>query len=396
VRKSHREGAAYYGYLIALNPAGDVVWYRETGHTIGDIKRLRNGNILYLSFDNRAVELDMLGNQVNQWYAAARWPDAHADNPDAIPVDAEAFHHEIFEMENGNFVVVSIETREFDDYPASETNLSQASEPALVVGDVIVEFKRDGTVVNRWSLFDILDPYRIGYGSLGGYWAKKGVPNSKDWSHTNGVVYNKSDDSLILSVRHQDAVIKISRATGKLIWILGTHEGWGEAWTDYLLQPEGDLDWQYHQHNANVTPDGTIILFDNGNHRARPGQSKTAAPDNYSRAVEYAIDESAMTVSQVWSYGDKGEGAYYAPFISGAVKMPQTGNVFANFGGLLADSDGNPSQDPANDTGWVRMVEVTYNRNGEAEIVFELFIDERSKDKGWDVYRAERFGSLYG
>ena len=103
-----------------------------------------------------------------------------------------------------------------------------------------------------------------------------------------------------------------------------------------------------------------------------------------------------MTVSQVWSYGEKGEGAYYAPFISGARKLPQTGNVFTNFGGLLTDNDGHSSQDPANDTGWVRMVEVTYDRHGEAEIVFELFIDERSKDKGWDVYRAERFESLYG
>ena len=299
IRKSHLMGARDYGYLVAVDTEGEVVWHRKTGHTVGDIKRLKNGNLIYLSFDNRAIELDMLGNVVNQWYAARRWPDAHSGEADAIPVDAETFHHEIFEMENGNFLVLSVEVRELENYPSSENNLDAPIETANVVGDVVIEFNRQGDVVSRLNLLDILDPYRIGYGCISDYWIRKGIPNSRDWSHTNGVVHDASDDTLILSVRHQDAVVKIKRDSGELVWILGNHEGWREPWSKFLLESKGDLQWQYHQHNSNLTERGTVILFDNGNYRAMPGRPKLPAADNFSRAVEFDIDEENMTVTQV-------------------------------------------------------------------------------------------------
>lgn len=393
IRKSASSGAKTYGMLVALDEAGEVVWYRDVGYTTGDIKRLKNGNFIYLSFDHKAIEIDMLGSVVNHWSAAKRWPDLHRDGG-SLPVDAEAFHHEIYEMPNGHFLVMSIETREFDEYPTSETDPDAPMAPATVVGDVVVEFRRDGVIVNQWHLLDILDPYRFGYGSLSDYWVRRGIENSNDWSHTNAVVYDESDDTLILSVRHQDAVVKFRRSDGELVWILGTHEGWREPWSKYLLQPEADLEWQYHQHNSILTQDGTIMLFDNGDFRARPFSPKLSPAENYSRVVEFDVDEENMTVKQVWSYGGPGDEAYYCPFICGAGIMPQTGNVLACFGGLLSDSDGNPSETANFDTGWVRLVEVT--RNGEApEKVFELFIDQREEKKGWDVYRAERLPSLY-
>ena len=114
----------------------------------------------------------MTGHVVAQWYAAARWPEAHADSG-AIPVEAEAFHHEIFELPDGNFLTLSVESRNLEDFPSSETDPSAPGESAEVVGDVVVEFSRSGDVVETWRLLDILDPYRIGYGSLGEYWSKK-------------------------------------------------------------------------------------------------------------------------------------------------------------------------------------------------------------------------------
>ena len=49
--------------------------------------------------------------------------------------------------------------------------------------------------------------------------------------------------------------------------------------------------------------------------------------------------------------------------------------------------------DPQTGFGWVRLAEVT--RGPDPRLVFELFIDERHKDKGWDVYRARRLPALY-
>ena len=393
IRKSAFSGAKYYGVIVALDAEGEVVWYRDVGHTTGDIIRARNGNIIYLSFDHKAVELDMLGNQVNHWAAARRWPDLHRDGT-AVPVDAEGFHHEIFETEDGNFLVLSIEVREYQDYPASETDPNARPRPANAVGDVVVEFNREGRVLNEWKLLDILDPYRFGYDSLGGYWEQKGIPDSCDWSHANAVVHDTRDDSLILSVRHQDAVIKIDRASGRVKWILGTPDSWREPWAGKVLKPEGPLEWQFHQHNSGITPHGTLMLFDNGNYRARPYEKKLPAGKNYSRVVEYDIDEEAMTVRQVWSYGGPGEEAYYCPFICGAEVLPVTGNVLACFGGLLGDEDGGVSEDPGRGIGSARIVEVTHD--DDPEVLFELFLDQRDEKKGWDVYRAVRFAGLYG
>ena len=394
VRKSARLGAKQYGYLVAVDAAGEVVWLRETGHVIGDVKRLRNGNIIYLTFDNRAIELDWLGNEVASWYAAARWPSVHAGT-DVIPVAADAFHHEIFEMENGNFLVLSVETRELEGYPSSETDLEAPREAATVVGDVAVEFRRDGTVVDTWNLFDILDPYRIGYGTISDYWVRKGIPNSRDWTHTNSVIHDPSDDSLVFSVRHQDAVIKIDRKTKALKWVLGTHDGWTGDWADKLLTPHDGLDWPYHTHNATVTPAGTVLLFDNGNHRAVPGQAKLPMDRNYSRAAEFRVDEAAGTVAQVWQSRKPapGEPSNYSPFISGAQWLGDSGTVLVCFGGMLSDDDGNITDDTQIALGHVRIAEVTHD--DMAETVFELAIDERDKGLGWDVYRALRLDGLY-
>lgn len=69
-------------------------------------------------------------------------------------------------------------------------------------------------------------------------------------------------------------------------------------------------------------------------------------------------------------------------------RLPETGNVLANFGGLTADKAGRPTDDVITGYGWVRIVEVTHDP--EPEVLFELVIDERAKGKGWDVYRARR------
>ena len=63
-------------------------------------------------------------------------------------------------------------------------------------------------------------------------------------------------------------------------------------------------------------------------------------------------------------------------------------------GSRLTDEDGLPSDKPSEDLGSILIVEVTHDE--EPEKVFELFIDETAVGRGWDVYRSDRFTSLYG
>ena len=189
-------------------------------------------------------------------------------------------------------------------------------------------------------------------------------------------------------------MVKFRRDNSEIVWILGTHDSWAASWTGRLLAPEGDLDWQYHQHNATITTRGNILLFDNANNQALPFDEKRAAADCCSRAVEFAVDADAMTAKQVWSYGDNEEDRYYCPFICGAEELTETDNVLVCFGDMLSDDVGRVIDDPKIGLGWVRIAEIT--RGPDAHLVFELFIDERGKGEGWDVYRTRRLPSLYG
>ncbi len=384
-----------YGLLVAVNAAGEVVWYYRSDERITDARRLRNGNLLHNGGAKRGrmYEIDMLGHVVRQWHAAGVGGAAPTGS---IPVALDSLHHEIYEMPSGNFLALSSELRQFDNYPSSETDAAASRETAHVVGGVIVEFTPAGQIVREVKLFDLLDPYRIGYDSLGtGFWQELygavAEGDTRDWLHDNAIIYDERDDSAIVSLRHGDAVIKVGLATGELTWILGTPEGWKSPQHDRLLTPVGAVEWTFHQHAPMLTPDGTLLLYDNGNYRVRPYDEKPPLSEYYSRVVEYAIDEEAHTVSQVWVYGGPGDDQFFSNFGSDADWLPTTGNVLITHAGLAEDVAGTPD-DASDDVSWARLVEVTHTT--PAEIVFDLVIKE-GPEVGWRVYRAERLASLY-
>lgn len=366
---------------------------------MGDARRLRNGNLIFqAAFDGLVVEIDMLGNVVQQWHAVGTTKEVPEGS---VPVDVDSLHHEIFEMPSGNLLALGSELRIFENYPTSDSDPEAARGRASVIGDTIVEFSRDGTVVREWKLLDLLDPYRIGYGSLaGGYWTSRyedlieDVEQApiRDWSHSNAVVYDPSDDSYIVSVRHQDAVIKVSRETGELVWILGPPHHWQEPWASRRLQPVGDLEWQYHEHGPVLTGEGTIVLYDNGNQRAGAYQDAMPLTERYSRAVEFSVDAESMEVEQVWSYGGPGDEHFYSNYVSDADWLPVTGNILVTDGARETDSQGLNAERAEGTEYWARVVEVTHTQ--PAEKVFELHL----KDGGpghWHIYRAQRLQSLY-
>ena len=394
VNRSDTEAASW---LVALDEVGRVVWFLRATHPVGAIRWLRSGNLLYQSGPGSGAdvtEITLAGDVVRRWSASRRFD---AESEGRIPVDADMFHHEVFEMESGNILTLSMEMRRFSDYPSSETVAGAPHRDANVVGDVVLEFEPDGEVVRRFSLLDVLDPHRIGYDSLA-----QGLNNrfpeadggTLDWSHSNAVVHQPSDDSYLLTVRHQDAVVKIDRSTGRLIWILGNHDDWPERLRPFLLDPVGELDWPYHPHAATVTDIGTILLFDNGNNRSRPFATKVAAQDNYSRAVEYAVDVDDMTVAEVWQYMGPDEERFYSPIVGDADPLPETGNVLVTAGARTFDANGVPTDTVAGAAVWATVTEVTHNE--QPEIVFEVIVgDPEASAPGWIVYRASRLPDLY-
>ena len=72
-----------------------------------------------------------------------------------------------------------------------------------------------------------------------------------------------------------------------------------------------------------LTPAGTLLIFDNGNHRASPfdGTVPLLNDETYSRAVEYAVDEENMEVRQAWEYEEDASPLLYAHFVGDGLEV---------------------------------------------------------------------------
>jgi hypothetical protein len=99
-----------------------------------------------------------------------------------------------------------------------------------------------------------------------------------------------ADGDLVLSLRHQDWVIKIDyrngAGDGHVVWRLG-------AGGDFTVNSSDPNPWFSHQHNAHYVDDHTLILFDNGNIR------QASDPQAHSRGQVWTLDETNMTANLV-------------------------------------------------------------------------------------------------
>lgn len=320
--------ATGYGLILALDEHGDVRWFYRSQNRTADVHRLHNGNIAFVTNDHRLVEIDLLGNVKGDWYAAQR-PQGRGTS---IPVDALTMHHSFEELPNGNFLIVSGELREIDHYYTSETDRDAPRRRQKVMGDQVIEFDRQGKVAWRWSAFDHLDPFRLGFLTINQYWVIRGFPDTLDWTHGNGVFHDPRDDSILFNSRQQSAVIKIERPSGRIAWIFGEPGGWPERFQPLLFKRDGVTEWPWHHHAPSLTSRGTLLVFNNGLFKTRPFEPTEPVRDPVSGALEYAIDPEARTAKLVWSSDSPGPDALNTFAMGDAALLPKTGNVMVVYG----------------------------------------------------------------
>jgi arylsulfate sulfotransferase len=312
-----------WGVFIGVDEQGKVVWYHQGNARLRAVTQIGNQNLLYIS-EGDATEMDFLGRKIHQW------------GPSNLTIE-EQIHHDIIDMPSGNLLGLSFDFRPLEDY-VDENGEELATS---IRGDAIVEFTPEGEVVNQWSVFDMLDSSRIIYPNQILQPAK-----ALNWTHGNSVFYDEKEDSITVSLRMQDWVIKFDRATGELIWRFG-------ADGDFLMKGEGE--WQLYQHSAKLLSDGSLILYDNGSNR--PGLDDPN--DWYTRVVKYQLDTSSddpkqWATTQSWEF--RGREDYYAPFV-GEIDPLANGNFLISNGGIVD----NPELDlrDENNLKSVSIVEVT-------------------------------------
>lgn len=302
---STADGGSYSA--AAYDNAGDLRWILEGSEGQAfPLKRLENGHMMMPSsrllestyYVTGLIEFDLCGKIYTEYLVPG------------------GQHHDFLELSNGNLLVAS-DTTDFS-----------------TVEDRIVEIDREtGEVVYELNIGDLINP------SDGGSMNR----TDEDWCHNNSMDYDEETDTLILSCRHLDAVLGIDKSEKELLWVLGDPSGFTDVPADKFFTPintENGFEWSYAQHNATFTPDGDILLFDNGTSRTKTGREEEAVTGDavYSRAVVYRLDTEAMTIEQVWTYGKERGAQWYSSFISGAQYLGEN-NYWITSGGICYDAE---------------------------------------------------------
>lgn len=347
---AYDEEGTYHPLASAIDHYGRVRWfYREDyGHLFS---RLANGNLM-VQKENAVQELNMLG-----------WPRGE---PIGLP---EGLHHDAVELPGGDILALTTAPGSFEDGVAE-------------VG------RRGEGVLRSWDFRELLDPER----------PRQPINlDDRDWLHLNGIDYDEKDDAFVVSGRDQSAVVKVSRESGEVLWILGSHQHWKEPWRSLLLEPVGEpFDWSWGQHAPEIHGEDNrrILIYDNGNHRSY--DDPLPPEENFSRGVEYLVDEKAGTVRQLWEYGRERGSELFTPFIGDADYLAN-GNRLITFGGVSRKLDGSPQ--PLFDLEAMEVndmkisahiIEVTDELPARRvlELVFED--DDSESYAGYRVYQAER------
>lgn len=214
------------------------------------------------------MELDWEGNVL--------WEIRHPDH-----------HHDARLMRNGNLLVLCI-----DEVPAEVAakvrgGLPGTEHEGVMYSDKVVEMTKEGEVVWEWRAWQHLDPE-----------VDRITPQDhrEEWTHAN-TVEELPDGDILVGFRNISTIAIIERRTGDIRWRLGP---------EVLAQ----------QHYPNLLPNGNILVFDNGTHRA-------TIPYTFSRVLE--IDPATKRI--VWSYQDRPLFNFYSPYESSAQRLAN-GNTF--------------------------------------------------------------------
>ena len=261
-------------------PNGDILM------AIGPLSDLLVGGTVPSNSVNEIREINLEGDTVHSISVSDLNAELATTTCAECNVTLQVFNHDVTPLPNGHWLVLANTVM----YLSPTTIPALTNEPAQdVLGDVVVDLDQNMHPVWVWNEFNHLDPNRH----------PMGFP---DWTHTNAVIYSPDDGNILVSMRHQNWVVKVDyengTGPGNILWRLG--EG-----GDFTLVGGTDpTDWQYAQHGPNFTSPNTTAVFsltlmDNGNDRIFPPGVTCGTtgepPCQYSTVPVFKIDESAMT-----------------------------------------------------------------------------------------------------
>jgi arylsulfate sulfotransferase len=366
------------GYAVDLSR--NTIWSipyigTTTTDSLQPLKPLANGNFLTvvgaLSSDplnpssilpgtiDTIQEVDLTGAVVTQLTMATLQTNLTAAGYD---LSLQTLHHDITENPvTGHWLILSNVLQTFQ-------SVEGETGPQTVLGDVVIDVDPNNNFAVDWvwNSFDYLDINRHPY-------------LFPDWTHANAIIYSPSDHQILVSLRHQNWIVKLDYqdggGSGNVLWHLGYQGDFA------LIGGTSPQDWQYAQHGPNFTTANSsgsfgLSVMDNGDDRVVPENftCPVALTQNvclYSRGIVYQVDENAMTATLTTATISP----YYS-FFGGFSQALANGHVEFDFCGSNVNGT---------DEGYI----AEYTAGSNPTLVFSLLAN------GQEEYRAYRRGSLY-
>jgi hypothetical protein len=275
-------------YVVIFDRNGVPVWWdTESPGRMIDPKVLDDGTIAWWRDNHGYIVHDLNGSILGEIDTVLG------------PTDL----HELQQTPNGNYLLISSKVREHIDL--SEYGYGPDEE---VLDYIVEEVNPQGQLVWSWDTAD-----HIGLNETGRWWPKLITEVPRDIVHMNAVE-PVGENAVLVSLRHTDAVYKIDKSTGEILWKLGG------TWTTKSLNAVNDPQGSYPlggQHDPRLMPDGTITVYDN----------RTALPSP-PRAVRYEIDEAKRTATLVEQVTDP---FITSSFCCGSARRSEDGSWLVNW-----------------------------------------------------------------
>lgn len=251
------------GYLMILDNSGVPIFYLKTISRKSPFQVQDNGSLTFWNYDaGKFIEMDSSYSVVDSFSCENYGTDFHD------------FHL----LPNGHALLMGAywQTVRMDSIVAG------GDSTARVLECVIQEQDENKNVIFEWRTqdhFKITD-------------ATEDIDllqHSIDPFHCNAIELD-NDGNLLLSSRHLDEITKINRQTGEIICRWG-----GIKSRNNEFQFINDPRTFSHQHDIRRISNGNVTLFDNGN----------LLTPQYSRGVEYKLNETDKTAELVWEFSNE-------------------------------------------------------------------------------------------
>ena len=245
-------------YIFILNKQGKITYYKKTNMVSFDFTAHKNkkGEIRYMYLEGKKPNFEGATSIVGCELVVL---DAKYNEIDRIKYLNKDGTYSL--LDNHTYMYIDDEH-----YILTSYTLRKIEDKNVEVLDCLIHEIKDGKVIWEFNSGDYPELYDCS------------TVEGKDYIHINSIDLDKDDGNIICSFRNIDALIKLDRKTGQIMWMLGGKKD------EFNLSNEEKFS---KQHSWISIGNNTYFVYDNGNENRRTRIVKFVLDEKNKKVIEY-------------------------------------------------------------------------------------------------------------